>query len=1227
MVNVVIVSDAKSVRQGFFSFFKDLKKVNNLYIKTVSYKSIFKKINNTLLECDGTIYLIFDFYHLTEHSGGKDKANTSILEKAKFEDVILNLLINNKIKSKIEGIIVFAQNTIEPSIFYDEFEKINIFFKKNKIENAYIIETSHIFSRIPEKKVYEKHGSEFILGERIDLEDYGKLIGSIVNSLIYKNTKPNSKAEELQYLHKNSLIFNEYISNLNSNFFKKDFPLATFSFVVKEINEYLIDWPFKGYYELQNAYIKNNIDKIFKIDFKPDNEYLEGCNFYYLKYCINNFLRPIKLQRIGAYFDKKCNEKGRLIDVFNEGRWNPEFKEELFKDWLNILATSIFFHADLLKWKEWGVLPTQECNKQSSVNCENCEYNKIEIFWFMHKSKSIEDNNLHGLFTYTFYDTNKEIDDHEIVGKGKSLYNIRRPLVETKAKETLFPYLFSTLNKNATRAAISQVMARNMSHNIGSHVLSNMITIKAVRDKYKNKSQYNSLFNDLYGDDNNKKNTINNSNYLIANFISYLRTRMDFLADIATGEPSMEVTRLLVRDVIGDLDKNRIFLNRISGVTDFKFSIAVRDCRNCKNEECATIDCRCDGKQKDIPISIPNGIMGYHSLYIIIENIIRNTAKHQGKTKIKEQTYSNERKNSSITFTLEIRTSKIDKTLYEVLIYDDIPIKGALKLDIDDKKFYKESTGEDFNNEFNNKLDWLVFQQNCRLNGSVINSQTSRLREGAWGLIEMDASAAYLRKESPESIDDDKYNLQVLENASRTDFSKINLNILKAVKKNDYLAYRFHIMKPKELLVVDEKGDLFDELYKNGKLVTLRENGIWVLNKNENQGEKDACFDIDEVYPHSFLLVIAGENFSENDYLYTKVKVKEKNREVEKNLFRGNLPTRIIVCGDNRNATNNSPWISYIDKICYLIEELLKADIHKLIRQIPNCESSLEQQTIMDLIWQNWLENKVRIHNIKIKSNGVPLARRLIKYFFGNNLNLTNNSDFSLYFDHHGEEKKDWSIENIKEEYDYYISFPSSVKDFVTNAELDDHNGAPNLSFDKINLAIIADSIFSKHLIIDERIQSAWEVEHSMSQKKQQDLYECCGLFSPKKEDGIDLNKQIFDQKDYKKELLKLINVLDNTSKLKGLDYIVIHLGIIEKALTASGYQKRKEDVLDFILALQDKLQNKTRIVITSGRGKPDNLPKQVPFIAFSTLSQYTIETPFKPFLNQIIQIARTFKS
>lgn len=786
--------------------------------------------------------------------------------------------------------------------------------------------------------------------------------------------------------------------------------------------------------------------------------------------------------------------------------------------------------------------------------------------------------------------------------------NIFRIAVFTKRNKRIVDEIL----KNATRAAISQVTARNMSHNIGSHVLSNMVTEDSVKENYiKNPEQYNSLFHGLYGSLEVQNRTINTSGFRIANFNSYLRTRMDFLADIATGEPAMEVTRLLVRDVIGELDKNRILLNHISGVDNFKYSIAVKDCRKCKLPNCTNLDCKSNGTDKDIPVSLPNGIMGYHALFILIENVIRNTAKHQSG-KSNNQPDSNREK----VFTLEIWDSRYNNTYYEVLLYDSVEIDGDLKVD---EQLYKEQIGTDYSLakvKFNTYLDWLVFQQNCRINDSIINPSTNRLREGAWGLIEMAASAAYLRKLAPESIDYNIYNLQLLDEEERLDATNKHLNIIKAVKKGNLLAYRFHLMKPKELLVVDEIGHLYDELRKseNGSKAhydELLENGIWVM--QSANPDKNNFFDINSVYAHPFMLVIAGDKFNINDYIYTKI-------EENKRIFRGNLPSRMIVCKNKISPkSEKTPWVTYIDCPHELMKALQKAEY-------INAVVDLNKQSLMNRVWQVWQENKLKFHNISINNNSleaqsIELLINSYIHKFDDNVN-----PFSIFLDWHGED----GIIN-KSNYDHYLAYPSAVKSFIDSATQDrifdtKINGLTvNVLFDKISLAILTDSFLTKILIIDERVQMAWEKDYHNTGIKQQELYECGGLFSPIKE-NLDLSEQTYFE-DYKTKIINLITDIEKKGNLKGLDYIVIHLGVIEKMLISERKPKKKENVMDFIIELQDKLDSKTKIVITSGRGKPDNLPEQVPFVSFSTLSQYTIETPFKPFLNQILQNARTFKN
>lgn len=772
---------------------------------------------------------------------------------------------------------------------------------------------------------------------------------------------------------------------------------------------------------------------------------------------------------------------------------------------------------------------------------------------------------------------------------------------------------------HATRAAVSQVMARNMSHNIGSHVLSKMVSTQAAQEMFPFNEQYESSFQYIYK--NLKPNDTDDKVFLLANFISYLRTRMDFLADIATGTPSMETTCFLIKDIMGELDKNRILLNLISGVQEFPYKIKVKDSRNCNEQNVNNESMFCTGEDsKDIPVSIPNGIMGYHALYVIIENIIRNSAKHQSGQNLNRE------------FILEIKNSQFDETLYEVLVYDNTSIIESKVFRDEDKELFKAITGKDYDNTLNNKLDWLVFNLNHRINSSVINKDTNKLRDGAWGMIEMDASAAYLRKMAAEKIDDEIYDIDLLKPNSR--FAQDNpdnkeLNILKAVNIDGHLGYRFHLMKPKELLVVDETGEIYKTL-KNKivgdktKLAILRENGIWVLHTDETINED--LFDIEKIYAHPFLLIITGNNrFDVNKYLYLNGDINE--------LFRGNLPFRIIVSKkmSNNSKENSSPWVTYIEDDHQLIENLKNAD--KLVREQINSSEDIYKNTLMDLVWSVWLKNRTNHQGVKdiigIKKTELETkeetpfdAINTIQSITENETTQNNNKKIVVYKANHGEQKE---YNDFKKESDFLLFFPSSVKNFIDEATMIKSQGRANQKFDKYKTAKLVESVLNKVLIIDERVQASWETNYSNFSITKREVFKHCGFFSPDAS-SINFNDPVFTDQ-HKESINRLIiDIIQNSGKIKGLDYIVIHLGIIEKILTFAGKSKNKEDVKSFIKDLQNTIPSKTRIVITSGRGKPDNLPEDVPYISFSTLSQYAIETPFKPFLSQIIQNARINK-
>ena len=931
-------------------------------------------------------------------------------------------------------------------------------------------------------------------------------------------------------------------------------------------------------------YINENIEKIHTNVLKGDKKFLVSLKILFPK--DSSFL---ELQSILCLHPSiNIEDYGKLDDFFRDR--NKKIKKTLtfskYKDVVKYQEINPPKYLQLPKPSNYTIEFENDIPIENSETWESKTPRTINEWW-KNWGLHIQNNFCYGKYVLWSYvllrienkENIKEVKASVYAIFSKQLNEKERLSINKYFQELLIQLTVQQHNKeirdSAIRASLTAVMARNMSHNIGSHVLSKRVTPDFIKDKSGDESKgngYQSDFSTLVGELKYEDKEIN--------FNSYLRSRMDFLAEIATGEPSMEVTRRLVADVIVNIDKNCILLNNISGVDPFPYSIIVKDCRNGQNENCGD-ECKCDGQNKDVPVSIPNDSIGYHALFIILENIIRNTAKHQKSIGKKND------------FILEIRESKGNEELYEALIYDSVIIKNNHNFTSEDIEFYKKHTGEDLDvNMKVSELDWLVFEQNCRLNESVIDSH-NRLRSGAWGLIEMDVCAAYLRKLAPETIDNSEYDLEF-------DLSEIKAKntpfILRALNKcGKHLAYQFHLMKPKELLIVDEIG-IFEELEKDqDKIKNLKENGILIINELQ----------AGQIYSHPFLLVVAGVGFKVEKYLYN-----------EEGCFRSDIPSRIIICGQDLQLPL-SPWyakISKDDKDHPFIEKIKSNDKTRFKRNNPNNPNT--DETIMDLAWKIWLKNKRECCEVNLTYCDEITAKIINKYIFDdNNDKTTNFLPFSVRFDHHGENVSKFFTDKQQCTLNYYETYKSSVKYFVEEATIDIE---PN--FDKTKLAKIAESVFVRILILDERIQKICSNENLYNNIKRLNLLKACGIFIPE-ENEINLSMPSYYKQNFINKIIGKIVFLEK------IDFVVIHLGVIEKLLLAENKTKTKDNVKRLVETFQNTLKNKSRVIITSGRGKPENLPESLPFIAFSTLSQNIVEIPFKPFLNQIIQGARKFKS
>ncbi|MEZ4773610.1 MAG: GNAT family N-acetyltransferase [Bacteroidia bacterium] len=341
----------------------------------------------------------------------------------------------------------------------------------------------------------------------------------------------------------------------------------------------------------------------------------------------------------------------------------------------------------------------------------------------------------------------------------------------------------SMLKSQQVKQAVSKVQIRNLAHNMGSHILAHLSNPRHLDRFFYDHSQ-----------------PINIEE--LAKFFAYLQTRMDFLADLATSDPVVAVSRRLNQELIANFNQEKIIRTFVSGTS--------LRCKELKFEN------RVRGK-KDLLVQIPNGDLGNHAFYNILENIIRNSAKHEAGAGVSE-----------ILLQIKCEAPSNFPRHYKITIYDNIPRQHDSTLAENDR---------------------LVNKINSRFINRYFLDNDNEIRQDGWGIMEMQIAAAYLRKIPTQLIDDDGRALP----------------LLKAVevyggknKKNYFLGYEIYLKKPRELLIMDCE----DMLMINNKQ-NLQKYGIRILGKNDIH-DKDK-----NIYSHSMAAVIG--DYPDNNITRSKI--------------------------------------------------------------------------------------------------------------------------------------------------------------------------------------------------------------------------------------------------------------------------------------------------------------------------------------------------------------------
>lgn len=289
------------------------------------------------------------------------------------------------------------------------------------------------------------------------------------------------------------------------------------------------------------------------------------------------------------------------------------------------------------------------------------------------------------------------------------------------------------MRRAALRSALSAIMGRNMSHNIGSHVIARYAAVVGNLDEQREYS--------LHRDVEDHRTV----------FLRYLQRRMDFIAEVSTSDKPNWSQPLGLVEVLESLNFKKA-KERINGGDETKsFKPILLSYITGKENISTSVEIVSDTKEY---FNCPSGEVGAHALYVILENVIRNSARHN--TGIKE-----------VVLEVEVTDSE----------YPEL-----LKLEIKDCQTVINQNNKEKANEPDQTINKIILEQPFLSPDGSPNPKN-------WGIREMQICAQHLRG----------LPLSDLETRS------VDPPVLKAIQKQDRLAYELYLQRPKLCAIVADE--------------------------------------------------------------------------------------------------------------------------------------------------------------------------------------------------------------------------------------------------------------------------------------------------------------------------------------------------------------------------------------------------------------------------------------
>ncbi len=760
-------------------------------------------------------------------------------------------------------------------------------------------------------------------------------------------------------------------------------------------------------------------------------------------------------------------------------------------------------------------------------------------------------------------------------------FNKYLKLINSSLSHKIFCNIYDQALTYALCSAVAAIMARNMSHNIGSHVLANIVTTSNII----------------------KQNEIRV-------FERYLQQRVDFIAQITTEIPEWTYSCWFYKELMRNFYYQKLLLDYIAsseGLKPFEYI---------GTEQKERLKINFVGN--DCLVTIPGGIVGQHAFYIILEDIIRNSAKHNWAKLEKTQ-----KQNKNLEITVKVDNNPQDNYV-TVTIYDNI---SEIKND------YSKDLPENWNTLSPEDIKSIPLHQ--RMNYYLVQNlidESGKLKKSNWGLAEMKICAGYLRRIGGEEIGMGQEKV---------------LDIIKAVAVNDNgqyrLGYSFKILKPKEVLIVGysvNNEELKQKLKHNSiyveetlprdrdyKFCVLVDNGnIKFINDLKTVNNKKELLKELETLPYRLFIVkddnsqwdISDEPFKSRIVLLSKnefeEKIKSNAEEFKLYLYekwiqhlaglRGKKDkVSILIKLSGGDVSSSTP-----------IDELLQGLNNEIKNQLKD-QFGLDENYIPETVPGNLRTGgNSSIKNSSIEprrsSEGSGLISVKDPPQTTSKIYLTNTPSADIIYARH---KALSSVEFSPVSCLYFESLSGAAQHFILlNQPPTDGYYKQKLLYQLVENGLIkigiCDERFAQSSILT--IKDAGEVDYGSYLRASQvyviDEFENYKIENVQTNYVLRINNHQI--KIIKKDTAIEQEITDNKFKL---DFLIIHQGILDKL------NKTKEEIEDILDSLKEKIPF---IVVTSGRGKPENIPDNVKFLPFSNIESTLMVRPHSKFiLTQIL--------